>query len=118
MIIVHPIGKPLANGVGIGSEAVTGKAKVITGENIDEFEKGDILVVKTLNPDICKVLEKAAGIITEEGGLSSEGAIAGLHYGIPVIVGVENALAVVEHGQTVSLDPKQGTLYSGHVKMM
>ncbi len=118
MIIVHPIGKPLANGIGIGNEGVTGIAKLVNADNIDEFEEGDILVVKALNPEINTVLEKAAGIITEEGGLSSEGAIAGLHYGIPVIVGVENVLSVIEDKKTVSLDPKQGTIYSGYVKMM
>lgn len=118
IIKVHTVGTPLVNGVGIGNKAVTGMAKLITIDNIDEFEEGDILVVKALNPDINSVLEKAGGIITEEGGLSSEGAIAGLHYGIPVIVGAENGLAVIEHGQIVSLDPKQGTLYSGRVKMI
>ncbi len=118
MIIVHPIGKPLANGVGIGNKAVTGVAKLITSENIDDFEEGDILVVKTLTAEISSVLEKAAGIITQEGGLSSEGAIAGIHYSIPIIVDVKDVLAVIEHGKLISIDPKQGKIYSGRVKMV
>ena len=117
MIKVHTIGTPSICGVGIGKRPVTGTARFVTVDNMDEFEKGDILVVKTLTPDISKILEKAAAIITEEGGLSSEGAIAGIHYDIPVIVDAKT-LVSIENGQLISIDPKQGFVYGGRVKIM
>jgi pyruvate kinase len=118
MIKVHTVGNAIINGVGIGKKPVTGHAKLITSDNIDDFQEGDILVVKTLTPEISIVLPKAAAIITEEGGLSSEGAIAGLHYDIPVIVNVQKALEIIEHGKLISIDPKRGVVYQGRVQMM
>lgn len=118
MIKVHTVGNAIINGVGIGKTPVTGHAKLITAANLDDFQKGDILVVKTLTPEVSQILPLASAIITEEGGLSSEGAIAGLHYDIPVIVNVLKALEILEHGKLISVDPKRGVVYQGRVQMM
>jgi pyruvate kinase len=115
---VHTVGNAIINGIGIGKRPVTGYAKKITAENTDDFNEGDILVIKSLTQDIASVLHLASAIITEESGLSSEGAIAGLHYDIPVIVGVTNALEVLEHGKIISVDPKRGVVYQGRVYMV
>jgi len=118
MIKVHTVGNAIINGVGIGKKPVTGLAKLITSANLDDFQEGDILVVKTLTPEVNQILPLASAIITEEGGLSSEGAIAGLHYDIPVIVNVVKALETLEHGKLISVDPKRGVVYQGRVQMM
>lgn len=118
MIKVHTVGNAIINGVGIGKKPVTGYAKIITTANMKEFMEGDILVVKTLTPEINQILPMASAIITEEGGLSSEGAIAGLHYDIPVIVNVSKALEIIEHGKLISVDPKRGVVYQGRVQMI
>lgn len=118
MIKVHTVGNAIMSGIGIGDKPVTGYAKLITEDNASEFKEGDILVVKSLAPEISWILDKAAAIITEEGGLSSEGAIAGLHYNIPVIVGVEKALEIIGHGKLISVDPKRGMVYQGKVRMV
>ena len=118
MIKVHTVGNAIINGVGIGKTPVTGHAKLITAANLDDFQKGDILVVKALTPEVSQILPLASAIITEEGGLSSEGAIAGLHYDIPVIVNVLKALEILEHGKLISVDPKRGVVYQGRVQMM
>lgn len=118
MIKVHTVGNAIMSGIGIGDKPVTGYAKLITEDNASEFKEGDILVVKSLSPDISWILDKAAAIITEEGGLSSEGAIAGLHYNIPVIVGVEKAIEIIGHGKLISVDPKRGMVYQGKVRMV
>ncbi|MGL4606397.1 MAG: pyruvate kinase [Eubacteriaceae bacterium] len=118
IIKVHTVGNAIINGVGIGKKPVTGYAKIITAANADDFMDGDILVVKSLTPEISHVLHLASAIITEESGLSSEGAIAGLHYDIPVIVDVAKALEIIEHGKLISVDPKRGVVYQGRVQMV
>ncbi|AFA48064.1 pyruvate kinase [Acetobacterium woodii] len=118
MIKVHTVGNAIINGVGIGKNPVTGYAKLVTSANIGDFQEGDILVVKALTPEVNSILPLASAIITEEGGLSSEGAIAGLHYDIPVIVNVVKALETLEHGKLISVDPKRGVVYQGRVQMM
>ena len=42
------------------------------------------------------MLKKAAGLITEENGITSPSAIVGLEQGIPTIIGVENANERIE----------------------
>ncbi|HEY5557205.1 pyruvate kinase [Acetobacterium sp.] len=118
IIKVHTVGTAIIYGVGIGKRPVTGHAKIITAANVNEFMEGDILVVKALTPDISHILHLASAIITEESGLSSEGAIAGLHYDIPVIVDVAKAIEIIEHGKLISVDPKRGVVYQGRVQMV
>jgi pyruvate kinase len=63
-------------------------------------------------------LEKASAIITEEGGLTSHGAVVGLSLGIPVIVGIENATEFFKDGQDVTVDGNGGVIYKGHASVL
>ncbi len=56
---------------------------------------GDILVTYGTDRDMMPAIEKAGAIVTVEGGLTSHAAVVGLSLGIPVIVGVENAIEVI-----------------------
>ena len=62
-------------------------------------------------------IEKCAGLITEEGGLTSHGAIVGLSLGIPVIVGVKMRLNI-RHGNEVTMDAESGVIYNGHASVL
>ena len=46
--------------------------------------------------DMVPAIEKCAAVITQEGGLTSHAAVVGLNLGIPVIVGVDNALCCLK----------------------
>ncbi len=68
--------------------------------------------------DMMPAIEKCAGLITEEGGLTSHGAIVGLSLGIPVIVGVENATKLIKHGNEITMDAESGVIYNGHASVL
>jgi pyruvate kinase len=38
--------------------------------------------------------------------------------GIPVIVGVENATAVIEDGKDITMDAESGVIYKGHASVL
>lgn len=63
-------------------------------------------------------IEKAGGIITVEGGLTSHAAVVGLSVGIPVIVGVDSALELLNDGQDVTIDGSKGDIYNGHASVL
>ena len=63
-------------------------------------------------------IEKCAGLITEEGGLTSQAAVVGLSLGIPVIVGVKNATIIIKNGQDVTMDAESGVIYQGHASVL
>ena len=63
-------------------------------------------------------IEKCAGIITEEGGLTSHAAVVGLSLGIPVIVGVQNATSLIKNDYDVTIDAETGIVYDGHASVL
>jgi len=119
LIKVHTVGEILAQGTGIGRESVTGQTVIANSalEALQKTKKGDILVVNSVESEIVSAIELASALITEEGGLTSPGAIIGINLGIPVVVGVANATQL-EEGQIITVDPVRGLIYRGYAKVL
>ena len=120
LIKVVNVGTKLLCGVGIGKKSVTGKVckARTTADFIDKLQKGDILVVDVLNDEnVPLAAQKAAAIISEEGGLTSSTAIVGVTCGIPVLVGAAKATSVLQDGQLVTLDTAGGIVYDGNINL-
>ncbi|MEI3600307.1 MULTISPECIES: pyruvate kinase [unclassified Oceanobacillus] len=120
LLKVHIIGDVLAKGQGIGRQSAYGKAVIALNkeEAIQKVSSGDILVTYGTDRDMMPAIEKAGGIITVEGGLTSHAAVVGLSLGIPVIVGVENALELLKDGQDITIDGTKGDIYDGHASVL
>jgi pyruvate kinase len=117
---VHVIGDVLASGQGVGKQVVTGT--VVVGRSAEELREkmvdGAILVTSATDRDMMESFERAAAVITEEGGLTSHAAVVGLSLGIPVIVGVENATEILKDGMEITVDSDRGQIYSGRAKVL
>ncbi|MFZ7121698.1 MAG: pyruvate kinase [Eubacteriaceae bacterium] len=118
MIKIQTIGDVMIRGTGIGKQAVTGTARIVKDPLSNDFNDGEILVVSGIDKDYMPCVRKAAGIITVEGGLTSQGAIAALQFGIPIIVGVEEAFESIKDGIVVTLDPQRGYIYNGKARVL
>ncbi|HLS61190.1 MAG TPA: pyruvate kinase [Virgibacillus sp.] len=117
---VHVIGDIIAKGQGIGKRTAYGKIVIARNaeEAIEKMEEGDILVTYATDRDMMPAIEKASGLITEQGGLTSHAAVVGLSLGIPVVVGVDNAFDLIEDGIDVTLDGYKGDIYQGHASVL
>ncbi len=117
---VHTAGEVWARGTGVGRASAVGLLKLAqtAEEALQKVEKGDILVAFETDKDYMPAIEKASGLITEEAGLTSHGAIVGLNLGIPVIVGVEDALNRLEDGEMATIDGLRGLIYRGEAKVL
>lgn len=51
-----------------------------------------------------------SGLVTEIGGLISHGAVIAREYGLPCLVGVENAMQAFHSGDIVFLDSENGEI--------
>lgn len=117
---VHLIGDMVAKGQGIGKSVAVGRAVLANNAkdallaNVD----GAILVTLGSDRDMMPAIEKCAGLITEEGGLTSHAAVVGLSLGIPVIVGVKDATKLIENGQEITMDAESGVIYHGHASVL
>jgi pyruvate kinase len=115
LIKIHHVGDMVARGQGIGTQSATGK--VVTARTPEEANakatEGCILVAVSTDKDYMPAIRKAAGVITETGGITSHAAVVGLNLGIPVIVGVENALKLLTDGTEVAMYAEIGIITAG-----
>lgn len=120
LIKVHTIGKVLIRGMGIGKTTILGNVCVANNsEELEEkFSDGDIIVTQGTDKNMVKYIERASGIISEQGGLTSHAAIVGLHLGKPTIVGAENATKLLKDGELITLDSITGFVYKGEAKVL
>ena len=88
---------------------VNGKVKIIINFlDISKMNKGDILVTSMTTPEIAGALDKASGIITDEGGVTCHAAIIAREYAIPCLVGTVNATKLLKDEMEVELDCIKG----------
>ena len=112
-------GEVLLQGVGLGKKAVTGKVRLVKSvTEAKELQEGEILVVPATDKNFVPYLEKAGGLLVEEGGLTSHAALVALHMGLPAIVGANGALKLLTTGQTITLDTVRGLVYRGKATVL
>ncbi len=61
------------------------------------FDPGDVLVTEMTTPDWEPMMREASLIITEKGGRTSHAAIVAREFGIPAIVGCQDATRIVDN---------------------
>lgn len=96
-----------------GTPASLGKVEaevlIITREeDFSKMKKGTILVSVMTRPEYVPIMKKAAGIITDEGGLTCHAAVVSREFRIPCIVGTKIATRVLKDGDRVELDASKG----------
>jgi len=120
LIKVHVVADVLVRGIGVGNRAVIGRVCVARTpeEAMARLRPGDILVTLATDREFIPAMEKAAAIVTEEGGLTSHAAIVGLNLGIPVVVGATDATRILREGETITVDSIRGLIYRGATKVL
>jgi phosphoenolpyruvate synthase/pyruvate phosphate dikinase len=90
----------------------TGKARVLVSiDEISKVRKGEILIAASTTPSHVPAMEKAAAIVTNEGGLLSHAAIVSRELGIPCVVGTKIATKVFKDGDMVEVDADKGIIH-------
>lgn len=96
---------------------VRGKARVAFVKDLKQFlhdskqfKKGEILVTTMTSPVMIPLIEKASGIITDEGGICSHAAVSAREFGIPCIIGTHGASSIIKTGDELVLDANQGSI--------
>jgi pyruvate,water dikinase len=73
-----------------------------------ELEVGDILVTRFTDPSWTPLFVSIKGLVTEVGGLMTHGAVIAREYGLPAVVGVENATRLIKDGQRIRVHGTDG----------
>jgi rifampicin phosphotransferase len=95
-------------GLAVSSGVVEGRARVILRMEDAELEEGDILVTTFTDPSWTPLFVSIKGLVTEVGGLMTHGAVIAREYGLPAVVGVQNATKLIRDGQQIRVHGTDG----------
>jgi pyruvate,water dikinase len=96
------VGLPVSAGI------VDGRARVIHDIADANLEPSDILVTAGTDPSWTPVFLLVAGLVTEVGGQMTHGAVIAREYGLPAVVGVEQATRLIRDGQRIRINGTDG----------
>ena len=96
------VGLPVSSGV------IEGRARVILNMEDADLEDGDILVTSFTDPSWTPLFVSIKGLVTEVGGLMTHGAVIAREYGLPAVIGVENATKLIKDGQRIRVNGTEG----------
>jgi pyruvate, water dikinase len=101
--------------VGLAASPGNVLATVVVIDNLDRegctLPDGCILVTKSIAPHQISLLKHIGGIVTEEGGITSHGAMMARELRIPAIVNAAHATKTLQNGMVVLLKGDQGKVY-------
>jgi pyruvate,water dikinase len=95
-------------GLAVSSGVIEGRARVILNMEEADLEEGDILVTAFTDPSWTPLFVSIKGLVTEVGGLMTHGAVIAREYGLPAVVGVENAARLIKDGQRIRVNGTDG----------
>ncbi len=95
-------------GLPVSSGVIEGRARVILNMEDANLENGDILVTVFTDPSWTPLFVSIKGLVTEVGGLMTHGAVIAREYGLPAVVGVENATKLIKDGQRIRVHGTEG----------
>jgi pyruvate,water dikinase len=95
-------------GIAVSAGVVEGRARVLSDMAEAELEAEDILVTAFTDPSWTPLFVSIKGLVTEVGGLMSHGAVIAREYGLPAVVGVENATRLIKDGQRIRVHGTDG----------
>jgi pyruvate, water dikinase len=105
---------PLLRGFGAAPGVAGGVARILRGSTeMEKLRAGEILVTTMTTPDMVPAMSRAAGIVTDEGGMTCHAAIVSRELGVPCVVGTREATKLIVEGSEVTVDGKTGAVYRG-----
>jgi pyruvate,water dikinase len=104
----------LLKGLGASPGVASGPVRIVTKlDQLDKVGEGDIIITEMTTPDMVPAMKRAAGIITDEGGMTSHAAIVSRELGVPAVVGSGGATSQLSDGQVITIDGEKGTVREG-----
>lgn len=103
----------ILTGTPASSGKASGTARVILEErDFADFEEGDVLVARITDPTMTILMNRAAAIVCDIGGITSHPAIVSRELGVPCVVNTKNATQLVRTGQKLTVDGDSGEIYT------
>ena len=102
----------LLTGLAAAPGQAIGKARVIAlGEAIDTLLPGTILIAEMLSPHWLLSIKQMAGLVLEQGSMTSHSAIIAREVGVPAVLAATRATQQIQTGELILVDGDRGSVY-------
>lgn len=95
-------------GSGVSAGVVEGYARVVMSPDNAELKDGEIMIAPFTDPGWTPLFNSAKALVICVGGMLTHGAVVAREYGIPAVVGVDNATDLIKTGQYIRVDGNEG----------
>ena len=109
-----PAQRVLVRGLAASSGRATGVVRVLTDPSQRaQLLDGEVLVAPMTSPDWMSAIRRAAGLVTDGGGMTCHAAIVSRELGVPCVVGSRDATTRLRDGELVTIDGSLGVVLEG-----
>ena len=106
----------LRGGAMAAAGSAAGPAYILTSDhNLSAVPQGAILVARQTSPTYVPVMDRIRAIVTDVGSVTGHMASVAREFGLPTLVGVENATLKIEPGCEITVDATNRIVYRGLV---
>ena len=106
-----PADGALISGTPVSPGRAAGVVRVVHGPaEFDQLMEGEILVAPLTAPAWTPLFLRAAAVVTDVGSAASHASIVAREYGIPAVVGCEDATSRLRTGMSVVVDGTTGNV--------
>lgn len=103
-------GETAISGSPVSPGSVEGRVRVVFDPRKAGLLPGEILVCPGTDPSWTPLFLAAAGLVMEVGGMMTHGAVVAREYGIPAVVGVDQATSRLKNGASIRLNGSSGQI--------
>ena len=95
-------------GTAASAGVIEGTANVILKLSDADLKEGEILVTPYTDPAWTPLFTAAKALVTEAGGMMTHGSVVAREYGIPAVVGVDEAAKKIKTGDRIRVNGTEG----------
>ncbi|MFI5615767.1 PEP/pyruvate-binding domain-containing protein, partial [Amycolatopsis sp. NPDC051903] len=112
----EPEAGALVTGLAASPGAASGAVRVLRDPaEAVRLREGEVLVAPMTNPDWVPAIRRAAGLVTDGGGMTCHAAVVARELGVPCVVGTGDATRVLADRTLVTVDGSKGEVRAGAV---